>query len=144
MVTTARTKPKQTWRGFNFPACDSIYRYQAPHKSDEFYIKMQEIYSKYQEGIKSTVHRFSDDKCLDIVETIGQYGFIDIEYNVYHNTRVLTAQQYMSLLNTYSDHRAFDSESRKALEAELTDVINQYGGTVEIQDTMDLYLARKP
>jgi len=121
-----------------------FWNHPYPYKSDEFYIKMQEIYSKYQTGIKSTVHRFSEDKCFDIVETISQYGFIDIEYKVYHNTRVLTVQQYMSLLNTYSGHRAFESESRKALEAELTDVINQYGGTVEIQDTMDLYLARKP
>jgi len=39
MITTARTKPKQTWRGFNFPACDSIYRYQAPYKKVRYYAK---------------------------------------------------------------------------------------------------------
>jgi len=33
MVTTARTKSKQTWRGFNFPARDSIYRYHAPYNA---------------------------------------------------------------------------------------------------------------
>ena len=121
-----------------------FWNHPYPYKSDEFYIKIQEVYSKYQNGIKSTVHKFSEEKCLNIVETMGKYGFTDTQYKVYRNTRVLTTQQYIALLNTYSDHRAFKSESRKALEAELTDVINQYGGTVEIQDTMDLYLAKKP
>jgi len=110
----------------------------------ELYNKTQEIYSRYQTGIKPTVHKFSEDTCLGIVETIHKYGFIDIEYKIYRGTRVFNAQQYMSLLNTYSDHRARESESRQLLEAELTDVINQYGGTMEIQDTMDLYLAKKP
>ena len=110
----------------------------------EFYDKIQEVYNKHQIGFKSTVHRFSEGKCLDIVETIRNYGFSDIEYKIYRSTRVFNTQQYMSLLNTYSDHRARESESRKVLEAELTDVINQYGGIIEIKDTMDLYLARKP
>jgi len=103
----------------------------------------QEVYAKYQTGIKSTIHRFSEDSCLSIVETIGKYGFSDIEYKLYHSTRILTAQEYMALLNTYSDHRAMETEPRKALEAGLTDLINQYGGTIEIEDTMDLYLAKK-
>jgi len=83
---------------------------------------MQEAYSKHQTVIMSKVHRFSEDNCLDIVETIRRY-------KLYHSTRVFNAQQYMSLLNTYSDHRAMESKSRKALEDELTDLINQFGGT---------------
>lgn len=111
---------------------------------NELYTKMQEVYSKYRPGVKATVHKFSEDKCLEIAKTIQKYGFADVEYKVYHAKRILDAQQYVSLLNTYSDHRAMQSESRSLLEGGLTDVINQYGGKIEIQDTIDLYLGRKP
>jgi len=38
MVATARTKLNQTRRGFNFPACDSIYRYQAPYNTGNDFV----------------------------------------------------------------------------------------------------------
>lgn len=50
MVATARPKTKQTWRGFNFPACGSIYRYQVSYKSAGFYfwhINNEKQYTKF-------------------------------------------------------------------------------------------------
>ena len=109
-----------------------------------FEIAIQKIYDKYRISSKSPVHRFSEEKCLEITETIKKYGFIDVEYKLYHLTRFFDASQYMALLNTYSDHRARQEEIRVSLEKELSDVINHFGGKIDIQDTIDLYLARKP
>jgi len=49
----------------------------------------------------------------------------------------------MSLLNTNSDHRARQDETRILLESELSNAINNFGGKIVINDTIDLYLARK-
>ncbi|MEN6313183.1 MAG: class I SAM-dependent methyltransferase [Clostridiaceae bacterium] len=112
--------------------------------NDELDFAMQEVYSKYRPTNNSTVHRFSEEKCLEIVKTIRKYGFVDVEYRLYHQTRVFDAPQYMSLLNTNSDHRARQEETRILIESELSNVINDFGGKIDIKDTMDLYLARKP
>lgn len=105
---------------------------------------MQEVYRKYPIYQHSTIHRFSEDNCREIAKTIREYGFVDVVYHMYHQTRVLDAPQYRSLLNTNSDHRARQNEIRIQIENELSDVIHNYGGKIEINDTMDLYLARKP
>jgi len=109
---------------------------------DAFYAAMQEVYSRYFPASK--VHRFSEKDCAEIVGTIIKYGFVDIGYKLYHQTRSFSALQYMSLLNTYSDHRATEEKTRVMVETELSNVINHFGGKIEIQDTIDLYLARKP
>ena len=110
----------------------------------EFEIAIQKVYNNHRTSIESPVHRFSEEKCLKITETIKKYGFIDVEYKLYHQTRFFDAPQYMALLNTYSDHMARQEENRVMLEKELSDVINHFGGKIDIQDTIDLYLARKP
>ena len=111
---------------------------------DALHFAMQDVYKEYRPDIKSTVHQFSEEKCIEIAETIKKYGFIDAEYKLYNQTRFFDVQQYMSLINTYSDHRATPDDIRILVERELSDVINHYGGTVDLHDTIDLYLARKP
>jgi len=110
----------------------------------EFETAIQKVYEKYPASKKSPVHRFNEEQCLKITETIKKYRFVDVEYKLYHQTRYFDASQYMALLNTYSDHRARQEENRVILEKELSDVINRFGGKIDIQDTIDLYLARKP
>jgi SAM-dependent methyltransferase len=105
---------------------------------------MQEVYLKYPLYQPSTIHRFSEDNCLEIAKTIREYGFVDVNYHIYHQTRILDAPQYRSLLNTNSDHRARQDEIRTIIESELSKVIHDFGGKIDINDKMDLYLARKP
>lgn len=105
---------------------------------------MQEVYNKYKSTNESTIHKFSEEKCLEIAETIKKYGFVDVGYKLYYQTRLFDAPKYMSLLNTNSDHRARPEETRILIENELSNVINSFGGKIEIKDTIDLYLARKP
>ena len=109
-----------------------------------FAAAIQAVHDKHDAPSQSSVHSVSDENCFAITETMKKYGFIDVAYKLYHNTRFLSASQYMALLNTYSDHRAKQEENRIQLEKELTDVINRFGGVLDVHDTMDLYLARKP
>jgi len=116
-----------------------------PLRADnELDFAIQEVYNKYEPTNSSAIHRFSEEKCLETTEIIRKYGFVDVEYKLYCQTRVFDASQYMSLLNTNSDHRARQEETRVLLENELSSVINNFGDKIEIKDTIDLYLARKP
>ena len=116
-----------------------------PERTDEeLDLAMEKIYSKYESTTESTIHRFSEEKCMEIAETIREYGFVDVGYKLYYQTRLFDAHQYMSLMNTNSDHRARREETRILIENELSNVINHFGGKIEIKDTIDLYLARKP
>ena len=76
-------------------------------------------------------------------EIARKYGFSDITYKLYKRTRIFTAEEYIALLGTYSDHIALESNMRKEFYDKVKQVINDFGGTITIYDTIDLELARK-
>lgn len=49
---------------------------------------------------------------LEMAETIKKYGFVDVGYKLFYQTRFFGAPKYMSLLNTNSDHRARPEDTR--------------------------------
>ena len=53
-------------------------------------------------------------------------------------------REYPQLLGTYSDHRAVEEQARKQFFREIEQVIETFGGTITLSDTLDLQLARKP
>lgn len=73
----------------------------------------------------------------------SKYRFIDISYRLYHRTRTFTADEYTSLLGTYSDHIAIKETKRMKFFDEIRETINDNGGIITIYDTIDLQLARK-
>jgi len=42
-----------------------------------------------------------------------------------------TTDRYMKLLDTFSDHRALEDETRKRMYQEVRDIIDKHGGTIE-------------
>ena len=110
--------------------------------------KIDELYGKYyytfhnkkQEPLKE----FDEPQAKSRALIAEKYGFTDVQYALFHRTRVFTAQEYTTLLGTYSDHIAIEKSIREAFFAEIADAINQYGGLYTIYDTLDLQLARKP
>lgn len=114
-----------------------------PAQEDDLHHAMQKLYGKYRPSDPKLVPH-NEERCLEMVDTMRRYGFVDVNYKLYHQTRAFDAQSYVSLLNTYSDHRAVEEEKRKRFEQEMIETINDYGGQVKLYDTIDLYLARKP
>lgn len=87
---------------------------------------------------------FNESKCNRYKKLLNDYGFINISSTIYRDIRRLNADEYVSLLNTYSDHRAIGKRKKKILESEIARLINKHGGELSIYDTMDLYIANKP
>lgn len=111
---------------------------------DLLHVEIQKIYNKYRPAGEPPVE-FSESMCQKKIDSLKQqYGFIDIVSKLYHNTRVFKAQEYIALLNTYSDHRALKSDVKDKFENEILQAIVKFGGKLSVYDTIDLYLARKP
>lgn len=85
---------------------------------------------------------FSEAQLSVWKERLQQAGFSDVQTFLYRRVRTLRTEQYLGLINTYSDHRALAPDPKAAFESEMRKAIDAEGGFIRIYDTMDLYLGR--
>jgi hypothetical protein len=78
-----------------------------------------------------------------ISKTIQAYGFRDVVFKSYHLTRTFSSNDYIALLNTYSDHITMPSTTKGLFENEIKEAIKEFGDVLYVYDNIDLYLARK-
>lgn len=110
---------------------------------EDIHVALQKIYSKYMPGsLRET--EYSEEDAQSRAEISKKYGFIDINYKLYHRTRTFSAKEYVSLLGTYSDHVAIEEQKRLKFFDEIEKAIEDLGNRITIYDTLDLQLARKP
>jgi len=76
-------------------------------------------------------------------ESLEQYGFKDIAMKLYNRSRVYSVDEYISLLETYSDHRALPDDNRSALYSGVREAINRHGGLQRLNFIFQLYMGRK-
>ena len=100
-------------------------------------------YAVYMPGTRND-KIYGEEEARERAEAAARYGFVDIQYKLYHRVRTFTAAEYVQLVGTYSDHVALEEEKRKRFFAEICQVIERLGGEISIYDTLDLQLARKP
>lgn len=112
-------------------------------KRDSIHIAFENIYAKYMPGSLGG-NEYSEENAKNIADIAYKYGFVDISYRLYHRTRTFTADDYTSLLGTYSDHIAIEESTRMKFFDEIREAINDNGGIITVYDTIDLQLARKP
>ncbi len=111
-------------------------------EDDLLHQKIQSIYQKYRPSnskfIENDTARYNK-----ILKTIKSYGFRDLEVKLYHQTRGFNSSDYISLLNTYSDHRSMVASTKQLLYSEIENAILENGNALTVYDTIELYLARK-
>ena len=103
--------------------------------------------SSVYEAFRPTNKRFSERSEADaqpFLSALRQVGFADVQLRLYRRVRTLPAEAYIGLLNTYSDHRALEAKTREAFEKAMREALERVGGAVNIYDTVELFLARKP
>lgn len=109
---------------------------------DELYD--QYYYKFHQHKQKLELAEYSEIQAQDRALIAEKYGFTDIQYALFHRQRVFSAQEYVQLLSTYSDHIAMEETIRTAFFEKIAEAIKNHGGSITIYDTIDLQLARKP
>ena len=100
------------------------------------------IYDKYRPSDRE-IKEFDESDCQKHIKELERFGFKDITSKLYYRKRTLTSNEYIFLLNTYSDHRALPIEVKNNFEIDMKNELDKIGGKINIYDTIDLYLARK-
>ncbi len=111
-------------------------------ETSDIHFDIQSIYAKYMPTVKEP-NRNHQEVYQKVIDALNRFGFSDLQFKLMYQTRNLNAEEYVSLLNTYSDHISLESNVKRKLYSEMKEVINNYGGTITIHDTIDLYMARK-
>jgi SAM-dependent methyltransferase len=78
---------------------------------------------------------------VDDIDASGLFGQVTVKR--YPWSQEYTADQYIKLLNTYSDHRSLDERIRRDLFAGVQELIKEYGGPISRPYLAVLYLASK-
>lgn len=116
-----------------FQDIQKYYRkyYHKPYKEP---IKLSENEYWEPSGIYSGF-RFKD---------LSVYGFTDILMKSYNLTNIFSADEYIAMLDTMSDHRSLLENDRNALYTGIKNVILNHGGFYEVKYFFQLYMGRKP
>lgn len=112
-------------------------------EGDESNAASNEVYKALRPSDKKQIE-FSEQDTHQRITALKNAGFTDIECHLYKRVRRLCCEEYIGLLNTYSDHRALPAEVKDEFERQMIAAINSVGGFISIYDTLDLYLARLP
>ena len=105
------------------------------YTDEPLYSQIQEVYTKYfRPETAYTCHLDYDGR--------DQYGFTDLERREYPRTRHYSADDYVSLIATHSDHLTLAEPNKSKFYEGIREVIHQAGG-ITLYDKITMYLARK-
>lgn len=120
-----------------------FWNHPFPNRNDdESNVVNRKIYDKYRPR-KEPIREFSKNDCEKYINELEKAGFKDVTCKLYHRKRTLTTEEYIALLNTYSDHRSLPMNIKMSFEEDMKAALSEVGGKINIYDTVDLYLARK-
>jgi ubiquinone/menaquinone biosynthesis C-methylase UbiE len=134
-----------------------LFRYNAvPPDDDDLYEAVQAVYEKhYYTYYKKynrlvSIYKMSEGDFRKPAEvhrgfrfdSMEQYGFTDVTMKLYNATREYKSDEYIALLETYSDHRELPDENRTALYAGVRDAILKHGGYQKLNFIFQLYMGR--
>lgn len=130
----------------------ALFRYNTvPADGDEIYEKIQEVYEKYfyKPYVRPIMKTYEQYKNFTEImrgfgfEDLAEYGFYDVSIKLYPFARTFNADEFIALLDTFSDHRSLPEEDRIALYKGITEVIKKYGGYHKVNYVFQLYMGRK-
>lgn len=102
-----------------------------------------EFYYPYYQKKHEPLMEYTEEQARNRALIAEKYGFADCRYALFHRERTFTAQEYVQLLGTYSDHIAIEEKIRERFFQAIEEAIHRYGGTITLYDTLDLQMARK-
>ena len=111
-------------------------------QDDATNIAAKGVYDRLRPAGKEILE-FCEDMTNPILSELRAAGFRNAQTKLYRRQRTLSTEQYIALLNTYSDHRALDVTLKNRFEREMREALSNVGGEIHIYDTIDLYLAEK-
>jgi len=109
--------------------------YKTPN--EDLYTKIEEVYSKY-------FYPENNYTCSLAYSNVEKYCLVDFECRNYHKTREFNADQFVSYIGTHCDHIALKEPYRTNFFEGIRTAILDAGNKITLNDTIVLYLAKKP
>lgn len=110
--------------------------YKTPNP--ELFENIQKVYAEHYRPVTAYRHRnFQHQNAVN-------YGYINYERHEYFSRRILSADQYISMVSTHSDHITVPEPHRTPFFEGLRQAVLDAGNKIEYYDTHVLMLARKP
>lgn len=105
--------------------------------NEALYNEIQEVYQKhFRVETKYT--------CKLNYNNVVNYGFTNFEYHDYKKVRVLNADEYIAWISTHVEHITLEEPYKSRFYNGIREAILNAGNKITINDTIALYLARKP
>jgi SAM-dependent methyltransferase len=120
--------------------------------TEDVVTKINTAYEKHYQSFygKGPRKLTRDEYCLPIgikrgfgFNDMSDYGFTDVVCKTYDRVITYTADDYIGMLETMSDHRALPENNRAALYAEIRNIITKNGGQIKQGYFFQLYMGRK-
>lgn len=105
-------------------------------------IKNAEVYNKYR-GTEDKVKPFDESDMVKICSELTDSGLKNVISKIYRRIRSLSTDEYIDLLNTYSDHCSLPIDIKLQFENDMIKALSECGNKINIYDTIDLYLGTK-
>jgi ubiquinone/menaquinone biosynthesis C-methylase UbiE len=123
-------------------------------EGEELYEEIQTVYEKYYYSYyiskERPVRKSKEEFCKPSeiyrgfrFEGLERYGFSEVTMKLYDESRTYSADEYIALLDTYSDHRGLPDDNRAALYEGIKEAILRYGGQHKVDYVFQLYMGRK-
>lgn len=109
--------------------------YKTPNEA--LYNAIEEVYNQYFHP-----EAFYSQK-LDYGNAV-KYGFVNFERREYCSKREFTAEDYVSYLGTHCDHIILKEPYKSQFYTGIRDAVLKAGNRIVLNDTIVLYLTRKP
>lgn len=115
-------------------------------KDPILYQEIQSLYQKYmprntEENEELLKSKWYVKRCNDINGFLVEHEYSDRIFKIYQDVRVFSADEYIGLLQTYSDHMALPPTIQTPFFEEIYSAIQKHG-KIEIIDTIDLHMGR--
>jgi len=120
------------------------------NKNEKLYEDIQEFYKEYYHKPYKPPEKKGDLwSPREILrgygfENLTDYGFTDISTTLYEADISRTADEYIALMDTMSDHRSLPDNDRESLYAGIKNAINNHGGEITNTHVFQLYMGKKP
>jgi len=75
--------------------------------------------------------------------SLQEYDFSDVTMKLYNAKQMYSPNEYISLMDTMSDHRALPEHYRESLYADIKKAIVNHGGQIKMSFIFHLYMGRK-
>jgi SAM-dependent methyltransferase len=107
------------------------------YTDEPLYSRIKEVYAKYFHPKMDYIYSL-DYNARD------KYGFVDLECLEYVKTREYNANDYISLIGTYSDHLSLQETYKSKFYEGIREAIVNSCNKITLYDKITMYLARKP